>query len=157
MQNDKIRALARLSRRRDLQVVRGDPDLRGWKILAGDGRSMGTVTDMLVDLATMKVAFVEVLVDAAKMGSRARDDHHVLIAAADVRLPDPESLLFVSGGVAIADSLTSAQIAALPRFNGAVPAPRRRVALGRGTRLVGAPRGVDRPARGSGMRPPFSG
>ncbi len=157
MQNEEIRILVRLSRRRDLRVAAGDPDLRGWKILAGDGCSMGTVTDMLVDVAAMKVAFVEVLVDAARMGRRARDDHRVLIAARDVRLPDPETLLFISGGVAIADSLTSAQFAALPRFDGTVPAPGRRVSLGRGTRLVGAPRGADSPARGSGMRPPFSG
>jgi hypothetical protein len=156
MHNEEIRGLVRLSGRRDLQVAAGDPDLRGWKMLAGDGCSMGTVTDMLVDLAAMKVAFVEVLVDAAKMGRQARDDHRVLIAARDVRLPDPETLLYVSGGVAIADSLTSARFAALPRFDDAAPAPGRRVSLGRGTRLVGAPRSADLPAR-PGMRPPFSG
>jgi len=42
------------------KVSEEDPDVRGWNVVAGDGESLGTVRDMLVDTSRMKVEYFSV-------------------------------------------------------------------------------------------------
>lgn len=49
-----------LSQLTDYQVAEGDPDVRGWEVVAADGARLGTVDDLLVDTAQMKVRYLDV-------------------------------------------------------------------------------------------------
>jgi uncharacterized protein (TIGR02271 family) len=42
------------------KVSEEDPDVRGWHVVADDGRALGTVRDMLVDTSRMKVEYFSV-------------------------------------------------------------------------------------------------
>lgn len=50
----------------DLQshkVASGDPDVRGWSVIAADGRTIGRVDGLLVDTAGMRVRYLDVILD----------------------------------------------------------------------------------------------
>ncbi|HEX5759384.1 MAG TPA: PRC-barrel domain-containing protein [Thermoanaerobaculia bacterium] len=42
------------------RVAEGDPDVRGWEVVANDGRAVGRVRDLLVDVGAMKVRYLDV-------------------------------------------------------------------------------------------------
>jgi hypothetical protein len=48
---------------RGYRVADGDPDVRGWEVVGGDGRRIGTVNDLLVDTAGSKVRYLDVQLD----------------------------------------------------------------------------------------------
>jgi hypothetical protein len=48
---------------KDYQVVKGDPDVRGWVVESNDGRRLGKVDDLLVDTAAMRVRYLDVDLD----------------------------------------------------------------------------------------------
>jgi sporulation protein YlmC with PRC-barrel domain len=70
--------LERLSRLRDYDVGRNDPDPRGWKVVNRDGRSIGEVKDLLVDTARMTATYLDVELDT-KLFDLRHDDPHVLV------------------------------------------------------------------------------
>lgn len=45
------------------KVASGDPDVRGWPVVAGDGRTVGRVEGLLVDTAEMRVRYLDVILD----------------------------------------------------------------------------------------------
>lgn len=45
------------------KVASGDPDVRGWPVVAGDGRTVGRVDGLLVDTAKMRVRYLDVILD----------------------------------------------------------------------------------------------
>lgn len=45
------------------KVASGDPDVRGWPVVAGDGRTLGRVDGLLVDTAEMHVRYLDVILD----------------------------------------------------------------------------------------------
>jgi hypothetical protein len=45
------------------KVASGDPDVRGWSVVAGDGRTIGRVDGLLVDTAEMRVRYLDVILD----------------------------------------------------------------------------------------------
>jgi PRC-barrel domain len=45
------------------KVASGDPDVRGWPVVAGDGRTVGRVDGLLVDTAAMRVRYLDVILD----------------------------------------------------------------------------------------------
>ena len=72
------RRLERLSRLRDHDVSRDEPDPRGWRVVNRDGRAIGEVTDLIIDTDRMKAAYLDIELDAKLFGLR-RDDPHVLV------------------------------------------------------------------------------
>lgn len=59
--------IAPLSEMTEFKVSSDDPDPRGWDVVAADGRTVGTVKDLLVDRDAMRVRYVEVeLADGAR-------------------------------------------------------------------------------------------
>jgi sporulation protein YlmC with PRC-barrel domain len=50
---------------RDFQVASGDPDVRGWDVIANDGRSLGKVHELLVDTGAQRVRYLDVELERA--------------------------------------------------------------------------------------------
>lgn len=63
----------------DFQVAEGEPDVRGWQVLAADRREIGEVHDLLVDTAAMKVRYLDVDLNDGMAAARTREDRHILI------------------------------------------------------------------------------
>jgi sporulation protein YlmC with PRC-barrel domain len=82
-ENDMDRVVP-LSQLDDFKVADGEPDVRGWEVLASDGRKIGEVDELLVDTAAMKVRYLDVDVETAGGGH----DRHVLIPIGYARLDD---------------------------------------------------------------------
>ena len=65
--------LSRLDELREFEVSGGDPDVRGWNVLASDGLPIGTVEHLIVDRAAKKVRYLEVGLGGEAAGSGHRD------------------------------------------------------------------------------------
>lgn len=91
----------------DFTVAEGDPDVRGWEVLASDGRKIGEVDELLVDPSAMKVRYLEVDIDDDLIA--ADDDRHVLIPIGYARLHEDDDQVFVDG-------LKSTDLATLPPY-----------------------------------------
>lgn len=65
MQNntDRVVPLSSLS---GYKVADGEPDIRGWDVVASDGNRLGRVDDLLVDTTANKVRYVDVEADAGR-------------------------------------------------------------------------------------------
>jgi sporulation protein YlmC with PRC-barrel domain len=93
---------------KDYTVAKGDPDVRGWNVYANDGRRIGEVDELLVDVEAMKVRYLDVDLDrdvlsvsgesvgngpgAAAPGARS---DHVLIPIGSARLDEKEDRVVV--------------------------------------------------------------
>jgi len=82
-----------LSELDDFKVAEGDPDIRGWDVLAADGTKVGDVEDLLVDTGSMKVRYLEVDLDNDRFG----EDRHVLVPIGQARLDDDNDNVLVDG------------------------------------------------------------
>lgn len=60
-------------------IERGDPDPRGYTVVAGDGRRVGEVNDLIIDTEAMKVRYLVIDVN-----DDASTDRSVLIPVSDV-------------------------------------------------------------------------
>jgi sporulation protein YlmC with PRC-barrel domain len=89
----------------DFQVAEGDPDVRGWDVIASDGRKIGEVDDLLVDTGAMKVRYLDVDLDDALAG----DDRHVLIPIGYARLNRDDDQILV-------DTLSSDRLGEIPAY-----------------------------------------
>ncbi|MBD0324187.1 MAG: PRC-barrel domain-containing protein [Aldersonia sp.] len=109
--------MARLEQLADLEIADGHTDVRGWRVLAADGVTVGRVEHLIVDSGAMQVRYLEVGLDAVHAGGEARDVlipiEHVDLdkSARDVRLR----------------RLPSRRMAALPPFTG-LPIDREQIA-----------------------------
>jgi hypothetical protein len=74
----EARRLERLSRLRDHDVERSQPDPRGWDVVNGDGRRVGVVRDLLVDTDRMTATYLDVELDTKAFDLRD-DDPHVFV------------------------------------------------------------------------------
>ncbi|MGH7622822.1 MAG: PRC-barrel domain-containing protein [Gemmatimonadaceae bacterium] len=55
-----VRRLARLPYHR---ISAGEPDIRGWLVIGADGRRIGRVRDLLIDLNSLRTRYIEVKLD----------------------------------------------------------------------------------------------
>lgn len=69
--------VARLSSLALLDVGRDEPDIRGWPVVTNDGQRIGRVRDLLVELETREVRYLDVAFDLAY--AEGRPDLHVAI------------------------------------------------------------------------------
>lgn len=99
--------IAPLSDLGDFQVATGFPDPRGWDVIASDGMKVGKVHELIVDTGTMRTRYLDIRLDTDIAGDG--DDRDVLLPAGAARLDDRDDHL-------VLDSMTMAQIAALPVY-----------------------------------------
>jgi sporulation protein YlmC with PRC-barrel domain len=100
--------VGRLEQFKDLEIADGDTDVRGWKIVASDGVTVGHVKHLIVDRAAMKVRYLEAGLEPPHAGARTRD---VLIPLEDIEIEKPAREVRLR-------SVPSPRLAALPTFSG---------------------------------------
>lgn len=108
MRNDDLDRVVPLDQLDDFKVAEGDPDVRGWEVVASDGRKIGEVDQLLVDTAAMKVRYLDVDVENELLASDA-SDRHVLIPIGYARLDEDSDRVLV-------DQLASSDVVALPEY-----------------------------------------
>jgi uncharacterized protein (TIGR02271 family) len=91
----------------DFKVAEGDPDVRGWDVLAADGRKIGEVDNLLVDTAAMKVRYLDIDIEDDLLEGRA--DRHILVPIGYARLDEDDDRIFV-------DTLDQATLRKIPEY-----------------------------------------
>lgn len=94
---------------KEFRLETGAPDPRGWNVFGADGERVGTVSQLLVDPAALKVRYLDV--DLLDDLFHLRDDRHVLIPLEHVELK-------ARGNDAWVDRLGAADVARLPAYPG---------------------------------------
>lgn len=90
---DRVVPLDELS---DYEVARGEPDVRGWDVIAGDGTRIGEVDELLVDTAARKVRFLDVTVDE-ELVHDPEVTQRVLIPIGSARVEEEDDRVVVDG------------------------------------------------------------
>ncbi|MBW3569947.1 MAG: PRC-barrel domain-containing protein, partial [Gemmatimonadetes bacterium] len=108
MANNDMDRVVPLGQLDDFKVAEGEPDVRGWEVLASDGRKIGEVDELLVDTAAMKVRYLDVDVDEAM--TAGGPDRHVLIPIGYARLQEDRDCVTV-------DALASSDLRAVPSYD----------------------------------------
>jgi PRC-barrel domain len=108
MANNDMDRVVPLGQLDDFKVAEGDPDVRGWEVLASDGRKIGEVDELLVDTSAMKVRYLDVDVDGGVMGDGL--DRHVLIPIGYARLEQERDCVMVDG-------LAASDLGGLPAYD----------------------------------------
>lgn len=91
-----------LRRLRDLptfEMATGDPDPRGWTVRGRDGHAFGTVHELLVDLDTQRVLYLDVQLGRGLPGVPTPAPHadpRILLPVAAVNLDAEGSSVFVT-------------------------------------------------------------
>src|SRR4051812_34686463 len=99
--------LAPLSALKDFQVADGYTDIRGWRVESMDGREVGRVHDLLVDLDGMRTRYIDVRLHSALAATEGDRDALVPIGAAS--LNDADNKVVVS--------LAADRVSLLPAFD----------------------------------------
>lgn len=107
MRNDELDRVVPLDQLDDFKVAEGDPDVRGWEVMASDGRKIGEVDQLLIDRTAMKVRYLDVDLDDDVVANDK--NRHVLIPIGYARLNESDDRIMV-------DSLASTDIAAIPAY-----------------------------------------
>ncbi len=63
MQSSQTTAFRRLARLPSHSIAPGEPDIRGWLVIGADGRRVGRVHDVLVELGSLHARHLEVVFD----------------------------------------------------------------------------------------------
>ncbi|HET8654414.1 MAG TPA: DUF2382 domain-containing protein [Longimicrobiaceae bacterium] len=103
--NDRIVPLEEMD---DFEVADGDPDVRGWNVIASDGRTIGEVDQLLVDTAALRVRYLDV--DLSDDLDEGEPDRHILIPIGYARLDEDDDQVYV-------DQLSTDQIRTLPAYS----------------------------------------
>jgi uncharacterized protein (TIGR02271 family) len=101
MANDPMDRVVPLNSLSGYKVADGEPDIRGWDVMASDGRRLGRVDDLLVDTQANKVRYVDV--EGGAQG-------HVTIPIGYARLERDSKQVLV-------DRLSDDQYQALPAYD----------------------------------------
>ena len=97
-----------LSRMSDFKVSDNDQDIRGWKVVARDGDTIGKVDELLIDTTTNRVRYLGVDLDRGLLSGRSHSGK-VLIPIESVRLDRHDRVLLNSVG--------SHEITTLPTYD----------------------------------------
>ncbi len=109
MANNDMDRVVPLGQLDDFRVAEGDPDVRGWEVLASDGRKIGEVDELLVDTGAMKVRYLDVDLDTDDVVLSGGPDRHVLIPIGYARLERDRDCVMVEG-------LALSEVADLPSY-----------------------------------------
>jgi uncharacterized protein (TIGR02271 family) len=97
----------------DLEVADDNPDVRGWDVLAADGRRLGEVDQLLVDTSAMRVRYLDVDVDKELRGSDS--DKHILVPIGYARLNENDKRVVVN-------ELSAERVRSAPAYSGRIDA-----------------------------------
>ncbi len=100
----------------DKDYTVGGDDPRGWKVVTGDGATVGRVSELLVAPAEMKARFLDIAVDEKPLKLEPVD-RHVLLPSERVRL-DHSSRKVVVAGLLAHDFADYPQYGGLPLTQG---------------------------------------
>jgi uncharacterized protein (TIGR02271 family) len=95
-----------LSRMDDFQVASNDPDVRGWDVIASDGKKIGKVDELLVDSNAREVRYLSVDLDRGLLSGRSHSGH-AIVSVDEVRLDQSRKVYLDSIGSTEAHSLQS--------------------------------------------------
>jgi photosynthetic reaction center H subunit len=98
----RLRPLSELAR---FKVADDDPDIRDWLVRDASGRTIGRVHDLIAEMDTRQVRYLDVAVDRG-----SGDERHVLIPIGLARLNDDVDIVSIA-------ALTREQLLALPVFD----------------------------------------
>ena len=99
--------IAPLSELKDFQVSEGYKDIRGWRVDSTDGKEVGKVHDLLVDLDGMRTRYLDVRLHSAIAASHG--DRDVLIPIGSARIADDGEIVVVP--------LTAERVSLLPLYD----------------------------------------
>ena len=85
--------IAPLSELKDFQVSEGYKDIRGWRVDSADGKEVGKVHDLLVDLDGMRTRYLDVRLHSAIAATHG--DRDVLIPIGSARVADEGDVVVV--------------------------------------------------------------
>jgi sporulation protein YlmC with PRC-barrel domain len=111
-----------LSEAKDFKLGSGAPEIRGWNVFGADGERVGTVSQLLVDPAALKVRYIDV--DLLDDLFPLRDDRHVLVPLEQVDLKE-------RGNDAWVRHLPAKQIGRFPAYTGGAVHPAMEAAVQR--------------------------
>ena len=77
----------------DFEIAEGDPDVRGWTVMSSDGRKIGEVDNLLIDVGVMKVRYLDVDIDDDLLLDD--EERHILIPIGYARLDANDDQIFV--------------------------------------------------------------
>jgi len=80
--------LARLDDLDEYEVADGDPDIRGWEVIAGDGTTLGRIDELIVDPDALKVRYIDIDADDSLAGDEK--DRHLLMPIGIARLDEKD-------------------------------------------------------------------
>jgi len=105
--------LVPLDKADDYKVADGNPDPRGWDVIA-NGTKVGEVDRLIADLGALKVRYLDVELDDDFAGTK---DRHVLIPIGAARLDDDHDNVLLQG-------MTRDALIGLPAFSANTPITR---------------------------------
>lgn len=107
LQTDDGVRMALLSRLDDFQVADGYVDVRGWEVSSSDGRDVGRVHDLLVDLDGMRTRYLEVRLHPAV--AAVSGDRDILVPVGSAQITEANKRVVVP--------MAADRIALLPAFD----------------------------------------
>jgi photosynthetic reaction center H subunit len=99
--------IAPLGALRDLEVAEGYPDIRGWRVESVDGREVGKVHELLVDIDNMRTRYLEVRLAAPIAATPG--DRDVLVPIGTAQIAD--------GAEVVRVPLTAERVGLLPLYD----------------------------------------
>jgi uncharacterized protein (TIGR02271 family) len=123
MANEPMDRVVPMNQLSGYKVADGEPDIRGWDVMASDGRRLGRVDDLLVDTQANKVRYVDV--EGGPQG-------HVTIPIGYARLERDSKQVLV-------DRLSDDQFGALPAYDRGPITRDYEERVGRACNLQGSP------------------
>lgn len=103
-----------LKEARDFRLGKGEPDIRGWNVFGADGERVGTVAELLVDPAALKIRYLDV--DVHEDLFTLKEDRHVLIPLEQVELRDRGNDVWIR-------HLPAEAVARMPAYGGGAVDP----------------------------------
>jgi photosynthetic reaction center H subunit len=99
--------IAPLGALRDLEVAEGYPDIRGWRVESADGRDVGKVHELLIDIDNMRTRYLSVRL--AKPIAATPGDRDVLVPIGTAQIAD--------GAEVVRVPLTAERVGLLPLYD----------------------------------------
>ncbi len=99
--------IAPLSDLKDFQVAEGYKDIRGWRVDSADGKEVGKVHDLLVDLDGMRTRYLDVRMHSAI--AAAQGDRDILVPIGSARIADDSDVVVLP--------LTAERVTLLPPYD----------------------------------------
>ncbi|HVR44794.1 MAG TPA: PRC-barrel domain-containing protein [Thermoanaerobaculia bacterium] len=108
MKDENHERLMLLDNLKGYRVSKGEPDIRGWDVVASDKRKIGEVHELVIDTIDLKVRYLDVEVDEKILD--AKGSSHVLVPVAGAKLDDDDNRVYL-------DRVSSEELKALPAYD----------------------------------------